>query len=101
MSMCQAKPSLEAVHTVCALCSDTARKSDVSNWVLYGWLSSATVQTGPWGPPSLLYNGYRRLFPGNKAAGGVALTTHTHLAPWFKIEYSYTPTPPLGLRGLL
>jgi hypothetical protein len=29
----------------------------------------------PWGPPSLLYNGYR-VFPGGKAAGGVALTTH-------------------------
>ena len=28
---------------------------------------SATVQTGPWGPPSLLYNGYR-VFPGGKAA---------------------------------
>jgi len=23
-----------------------------------------TVQTGPWGPPSLLYNGYRVSFPG-------------------------------------
>jgi len=30
--------------------------------------SSAPVQTGPWGPPSLLYNGYR-VFPGRKAAG--------------------------------
>jgi hypothetical protein len=39
----------------------------------------------PWGPPSLLYNGYR-VFPGVKAAGGggVALTTHFHLAPRLK-----------------
>ena len=28
----------------------------------------AHVQTGPWGSPSLLYNGYR-VFPGGKAAG--------------------------------
>jgi len=31
-----------------------------------------------WGPPSLLYNGYR-VFPGGKVAG--ALTIHPHLAP--------------------
>ena len=30
----------------------------------------------PWGPPSLLYNGYR----------GVALSTHPHLAPRLKKE---------------
>jgi hypothetical protein len=29
---------------------------------------SAPVQTGPWGPPSLLYNGYL-VFLGGKAAG--------------------------------
>jgi len=28
---------------------------------------SAPIQTGPWGLPSLLYNGYR-VFPGGKAA---------------------------------
>jgi hypothetical protein len=28
----------------------------------------AHVQTGPGGPPSLLYNGYR-VFPGGKATG--------------------------------
>ena len=26
--------------------------------------------------------------------------THSHLAPRLKKEYSYTSTPPLGLRGL-
>ena len=30
----------------------------------------------------------------------MALTTH-HLAPRLNKEYSYTSTPPLGLRGLL
>ena len=30
---------------------------------------------------------------------GVVLTTHPHLAPRLRKEYSYTSTPPLGLRG--
>jgi hypothetical protein len=34
----------------------------------------------PWGPPSLLYNGYRFL-PGGKGVRGVTLTTHPHLVP--------------------
>ena len=37
---------------------------------------------------------------GIKLAGEVALNTHPHLAPGLKKDYSYTPTPPLGLRGL-
>jgi len=40
---------------------------------------SASVRSGPGAPPSPLYNGYR-IFPGNKAGRGVALTTHPHLA---------------------
>jgi hypothetical protein len=44
----------------------------------------------PWGLPSLMYNRYRI----------VALTTHPHLAPRLKKEYSYTSTPGLGLHGL-
>jgi hypothetical protein len=31
----------------------------------------------------------------------VPLTTHTHLAPRLKKEYSYTSTPPLCLHGRL
>jgi len=31
---------------------------------------------------------------------GVALTTHAHLAPMLKEEYSYTSIPRLGLHGL-
>ena len=53
----------------------------------------------PWGPPSLLYNGYR-VFPGGEAAEGAALATHPHLAPRLKKEWSCYSTPPLGLRGL-
>ena len=32
----------------------------------------------PWGPPSLLYNGYR-VFPGGRGGRGVGLTLHPHL----------------------
>jgi hypothetical protein len=41
-----------------------------------------------WGPPSLLSNGYQGLFP-----WGVNLTTHLHLVPRSKNEWSYTSTP--------
>jgi hypothetical protein len=35
----------------------------------------------PWGPPSLLYNGYL-VFPGVKSGRGVTLTPHPLLVPW-------------------
>ena len=35
----------------------------------------------PWGPPSLLYNGYR-VFPGVKSGRGVTPTPHPLLMPW-------------------
>jgi hypothetical protein len=46
----------------------------------------------PCGPPSLLYNRYR-VFTGGKSGHGVALTTHPHLAPRLKKEYSLTLLP--------
>jgi len=51
----------------------------------------------PWGPPSLLYNGYR-VIPGDKVAR-VVLTTHPHLTLRLKKEYRYTSTPHLCLYG--
>ena len=54
----------------------------------------------PCDPPSLIYNGYRVSLLGGKAVGGVVLTTHPHLAPRLKEEYSYNSTCPLGLRDL-
>ena len=47
-----------------------------------GWTVRESNPGGdwPWDPPSLLYNGYR-VFPGDRAAGGVALITHPYLAP--------------------
>jgi hypothetical protein len=40
-----------------------------------------TFRDRPWGPPSLLYNGYR-LFPGVKSGRGVALIPLPLLVPW-------------------
>jgi len=53
----------------------------------------------PWGPHSLLTNGYQRLFfPGGKAAGGEA----GHSPPpsvEVKNARNYTYTPPIDLHG--
>ena len=40
-----------------------------------------TYPDRPWGPPSLLYSGYR-FFPGVKSGWGVTLTPHLLLVPW-------------------
>jgi len=44
-----------------------------------------------------MYSGYR-VFPGGKV--WLTLSPHPLLVPTSKIEYSYTSTPPKGLRGL-
>ena len=49
-----------------------------------------------WGPPSLLYNGYR-VFPGVKSGRGVTLTPHPLLVPTSKNRtelYLYSPSGP-------
>ena len=40
-----------------------------------------TCPDRPWGPPSLLYNGYR-VFPGVKSGPVVTMTPHPLLVPW-------------------
>ena len=40
-----------------------------------------TCPDRPWGPPSLLYSGYR-VFPGLKSGRVVRLTPHHLLVPW-------------------
>ena len=40
-----------------------------------------TCPDRPWGPPSLLYNGYQ-VFPGDNCGRGVTLTPHPLLVPW-------------------
>jgi len=48
----------------------------------------------PWGPPSLLYNGYR-VFPGGKERPRRDADPSPSSAV-VKKEYSYTSTPPMG-----
>jgi hypothetical protein len=60
---------------------------------------SAPVQTGPGTHPASCTMGTGS-FQGAKRRG-VALTTHLHLAPRLRKEWSYTSTPPLSLFVLL
>jgi hypothetical protein len=50
-----------------------------------------------WGPPSLLYNGYR-VFPGVKSGRNVTLTPHPLLVPWSRKSRAITSTSIMGLR---
>ena len=54
-----------------------------------------TCPDGPWGPPSLLYNGYR-VFPGGKRGRGVKLTTQPLLVPWSRKSRAIPLLPLLG-----
>jgi len=54
----------------------------------------------PWGPPSLLYNGYQ-VFPGGRDGKGVGLTPHPHLVPKVLEQSRAIPlTHSKSLRGL-
>jgi hypothetical protein len=55
--------------------------------MLVGMRCSAPIQTRPGAQPASCTIG-TGLFPQDKAA----LTIHSHIAPWLKKEYSYTPT---------
>jgi hypothetical protein len=59
------------------------------------------IQNGSGAHPALHPMGTRVSFPGGKAARGVKLTTHLHLAPRSKNEWSYTSTPPIHLHGVV
>jgi hypothetical protein len=68
--------------------------------------SSSLCPDRLWGPPSVLYNGYRWSFPrGVKRGRGVTLTTHPHLLPRSRMSrsYIYSPpqAPPRRVAGLL
>jgi len=64
----------------------------------WGTRFSAPVQTGPGTRPASYAMG-TRYFPGTKRPER-GVDHPPHLAPRLKKEYSYTSTPPLGLRGL-
>ena len=49
----------------------------------------------PWGPPSLLYNGYR-VFPGDKERPGRDADLSPPSSAEAMKEWSYTSTPPMG-----
>jgi hypothetical protein len=46
-----------------------------------------------WGPPNLLFNGYRGLFPRVQSGRGVKLTTHLQLVPRSRKYGSIHPQP--------
>ena len=56
-------------------------------------------QVGPGAHPASGTMGVMSL-PRGQSGRGVALTTHPHIAPRLKKEYSYTSAPPLALRDL-
>ena len=57
-----------------------------------------TCPDGPWGPPSLLYNGYR-VFPRVKSGRSLTLNPHPLLVPWSWKGRAifYSPCGPYGL----
>jgi len=54
-----------------------------------------TCPDRPWGPPSLLYNGYR-VFPVGKERPGRDADPSPSFSAVVKKEYTYTPTPRMG-----
>jgi hypothetical protein len=70
-----------------------------------GWMVRGTNPGGgemfrtcpdrPWGPPSLLYNGYR-VFPGSKERPGPDADPSPPSSAVFKKRWGYTSTPPMG-----
>jgi hypothetical protein len=56
-----------------------------------------TCPDRPWGPPSLLYNGYR-VFPGVESGRSVTLTLHPSLVPRYKNRLGI---PLLSLRAFV
>jgi len=54
-----------------------------------------TCPDRPWGPRSLLYNGYR-VFPAGKERSGRDADPASSSSAVVKKEYSYTSTPPMG-----
>ena len=57
-----------------------------------------TCPDRPWGPPSLLYDGYW-VFPGDKEQPGMTLTPHPLLVPW-SLKGRAIPLPPYGPYSL-
>jgi hypothetical protein len=63
--------------TIILVCGHTGVRVPVGSRIL----SSPLRPNRLWGPPNLLSNGYRRLFPRGLSGRGVKLTTHLQLVP--------------------
>jgi len=74
-------------------------------WLTTGWTVRGsnpgaaeifrTCPDRPWGPPSLLYNGYR-VIPGGKERPGIDADPSPPSGAVVMKEQSYTSTPPVG-----
>jgi hypothetical protein len=62
---------------------------------------STPVQTGPGTHPASCAMGTGSLPRGGVKRLGSGVNHQPHIAPKLKQEYRHTPTPPLGLHGLL
>ena len=80
--------------------SDLLQAGRFGDRIPVGWEIFGACQHRSWGPPSLLYNGYR-VIPGGRAAGVWRWPPTLNLAPRLKKEYSYTSTPLMGASGFL
>ena len=80
-------------------CSDFLRSGRSEDRIPFWGKIFRTCPDRPWGPPSLLYNGYR-VFPGGNVLPGREADPSPLLVHRSKIEQSYTSTLPKGLRGL-
>jgi len=56
-----------------------------------------TCPDRPWGPPTLLYNGYR-VFSGVKSGRGVTLNPHPLLVPWSRKSRAIPLRPLCSIR---
>ena len=75
--------------------SDWLRAGGSGDWIPVGGEIFLTCPERPWGPPSLLHNGYRVL-PEVKSGRGVTMTHHPLLSAVVMKAQSYTSTPPMG-----
>jgi hypothetical protein len=80
--------------------------SAIQRWAT-GWMIGGSIAGGGnweffsssprphrfWGPPSLLSNGYHRLFPWGQGGRGVKLTIHLHLVPRSRMLRTVLPLP--------
>jgi hypothetical protein len=95
------------LQAACPYCCRGISVLDILSHVILdvGWQSGDRIPVGgqifracpdwPWGPPSLLYNGFQ-VFPGCKEWPGRDSDPSTPSSAMVMKGYSYTSTPPMG-----